>query len=274
MSDPNDLAPSSSYSDPFYDRIDAVARFLRRNWHLAVAVVIIAVSCAILLRWKLAHHPEAAGAVAYLHAEEQAQAVAGDRVKQVAAYAAVLADPATTPYFKARAAIEQVHLHLLAGDVPAARAAAQVASDAVKLVEDAALPATVRLSQAAIELQAEQLDAALAAYSEAERLAGPRQPALQIDAILGQARVYERQAKPSDAIAALEPLITRSDVGAEALLTVAKARYWHLKRLVAEAAMPKPAEPAPAPVAIEPAPAPAPAAVEPAPAPAPDTPAK
>lgn len=242
MTDPNELAPSTSYSDPFYDRLDACARMLRRYWHVAVAIVIIAVCSAILLRWSLATHPEAGGAVAFLHAQEQAQTAGPDRAKALAAYAEVLADSTTTPYFRARAAIEQIHLNLLNADVPAARTAAEQANAAATVAKDPALLAAVRLSQAAIELQAEQLDAALAAYTEAATLAGPRQPALQLDAMLGQARVQERQGKQDEAIATLEPLITRSDAGAESLVVVAKARYWRLKRLQAEAALPKPVE--------------------------------
>jgi predicted negative regulator of RcsB-dependent stress response len=261
MSDPNDLAPSSSYSDPFYDRLDAVSRFLRRYWLFAALAVILTVVIAIVVNKVLARHPEAAGAAAFLHAQDLAQEAQQDRAKAVAAYEAVLGDPGATPYFKARAALEQTHLHLAGGDAGAARASVTKASDQIAAANDTELSATVRLSVAAVALQANELDAALTAFAEAERLAGPRLPAVQIEAILGQARVLERQAKTSEAIAQLEPLIARSDVGAEGILTVAKARYWRLKRVAAEAALPAAAAPA-APAAPEPA-AVAPAVAEP-----------
>ena len=164
----------------------------------------------------------------------------------IAAYEAVLNDAEATPYFKARAALEQTHLHLAGGDAVAARLSVTKASDQLKTVSDAELPAMVKLSLAAVEFQSDAYEPALAAFAEAERLAGPRRPGVQIEAILGQARVLERQGKATEAIAQLEPLTARSDVGAEGILTVAKARYWRLKRTQAEAAQPQPAEAKPA----------------------------
>lgn len=265
MSDPNDLAPASSYSDPFYDRLDACSRFLRRHWLFAVLAVILTVVIAIVVSTMLARHPEAAGAATFLHAQELAQEAQQDRVKGVAAYEAVLNDAEATPYFKARAALEQTHLHLAGGDAVAARLSVTKASDQLKTVSDAELPAMVKLSLAAVEFQADAYEPALAAFAEAERLAGPRRPAVQIEAILGQARVLERQGKATEAIAQLEPLTARSDVGAEGILTVAKARYWRLKRTQAEAAQPQPAEAKPADLKpAEAKPAEAPAVVAPA----------
>ena len=79
-------------------------------------------------------------------------------------------------------------------------------------------------------------------------------------ALLGLAQVLIAQGKRDDAVAELEPLIARTDAGAEQLLGLAKAMYWEQKRLVAEAAAPAAGVPAPVtavPAAPEAAPAPA-----------------
>lgn len=229
--------PTTSYSDPFYDRLETVSRLLRQHLVLVLGVIVAAVVLAVVVRQALTSHPEAGSAATFLQAQERAEAARGDRNAAFAAWQAVLADQATTPYFKARAAIELAQVHLLGGEATAARDAARKAADFAKLADDAELTATVSLTRAAAELQAGELDAALASYAEAGRAAGARLPVPQLEAELGQARVLERQGKVEEAIARLEPLVARSDAGAESLLAVAKVRYWFLRRHQAEAAL-------------------------------------
>jgi hypothetical protein len=228
--------PTSSYSDPFYDRLEALSNTLKAHRWLVLGVVVAAVVLALGVRSWLTAHPEAGSAATFLKAQERSQEARDDRSKAAAAWQTALDDATTTPYFKARAAIELAQVHLAGGEAAAAREALTKAAGFAKQVNDQELTATIALSRAAAEFQGGDLDAALAAYAEGERAAGARLPAQQIEAVMGQARTLERQGKADEALARLEPLTTRSDAGAEPLLALAKARYWRIKRLQAEAA--------------------------------------
>ena len=252
----DDLGPTTSYSDPFYDRLDAFARFLKRSWPLAVLVLALAIAGVMALNWTLQRHPEAGSATRFVSARE-----VEDPVKREAAFAALGADAEVTPAFRARALIEQVQLLLEKQDTATA---ATVSAKAVELAaqgQDPEVQLAAKLTRAAVHAQAGELDQAATAYGEAKRAAGAKFPVAQLEGSLGLARVLEKQGKLDDAIAELEPLTARSDAGAEQLLGLARVAYWDLKRRVAEGAA-KPAPEAPAAAAPE-----APAAVA-APAPA------
>jgi hypothetical protein len=257
----DDLGPSTSYSDPFYDRLDAVARFIRTSWPLALLVLLLVIGAVFLGNKLLQRHPEAGSAARFVAARDTE-----DPAKREAAFKAVGADEAVTPSFRARALIEQVQLLLEKSDTASA---GTVAAQAVTLAAqggDAEVQLAAKLTQAAVQAQAGELDLAVASYGAAKTAAGAKYAVAQLEAVLGLARVLEKQGKLEDAIAELEPLTVRADAGAENLLGLAKVSYWELKRKVAEAAQAAPAAPT-APVA-------APAVVPPAtPVPAP-TPAK
>lgn len=228
--------PTSSYSDPFYDRLEAISGALRAHRWLVLGGIVAAVVLAVAIRSWLTSHPEAGSAATFLKAQDRAQVARDDRAKAAAAWQAALDDATTTPYFKARAAIELAQVHLAGGEAAAARDQLAKAAGFAQLAGDQELTATVAISRGAAEFQAGDLEAALSAYAEGERAAGARLPAQQVEAVMGQARTLERQGQTDEALARLEPLISRSDAGAEPLLALAKARYWRIKRLQAEAA--------------------------------------
>lgn len=240
MTQPID-GPTTSYSDPFYDRLEAASRVLRRHLVLVLGVILVVIILAVVVHRLLTSHPEAGSAASFLQAQERAEAARSDRIAAAAAWRAVIDDNATTPYFRARATIELAQVHLLGGEAAAARDLARHAASLATRADDAELTAAVILTRAAAELQAGEGETALASYGEAARAAGARLPVLQLEAELGQARALEHLGRLDEAIGRLEPLVARSDAGAESLLAVAKARYWHLRRRLADAAVAAPA---------------------------------
>ncbi len=257
----DDLGPSTSYSDPFYDRLDAFAQVIKRAWPLVLLVVVLGIVGVFVLNSALQRHPEAGSAARFIAARDEA-----DATKRTAAFQALLADAQVTPTFRARAGIEVVQELLLKGDTASAAPVALKVIEAATAANDPEIQLAAKLTRAAVHQQAGELDLAISLFSETKRAAGAKYQVAQLTAVLGSAQVLTAQGKRDEAIAELEPLTTRTDLGAESLLSLAKAMYWDLKRQVAEAAAPAPA-PAPAPAA--PATATPPTAAAPvAPAPA------
>jgi hypothetical protein len=237
-------------------------------------VLVLVIAAVFIANKLLQRHPEAGSAARFVAARDTE-----DPSKREAAFKAVGDDTSVTPSFRARALIEQVQLLLEKSDTASA---GPVATQAVTLAAqggDAEVQLAAKLTQAAVQAQAGELDQAVASYGAAKSAAGAKYVVAQLEAVLGLARVLEKQGKFTDAIAELEPLTVRADAGAENLLGLAKVTYWDLKRKVAEAAQAAPAAPvapaapaapvaeaasvaapaAPAPVTPTPAPAPAPA---------------
>lgn len=243
----DDIGPTTSYSDPFYDRLDAFAQVIKRAWPLVLLVVVLAVAAVFGITWALQRHPEASSAARFIAARDEQ-----DQAKRTAAYQALVADDKVTPTFRARAGIELVQDLLAKGDTASAGPVAAKVIEAAA-TGDADVQLAAKLTRAAVHQQAGELDQAASAFSEAKRAAGAKYPVAQLTAVLGLAQVLTAQGKRDDAILELEPLTTRSDLGAEQLLGLAKAMYWDLKRQVAEAAAPAPAaSAAPAPTAAAP----------------------
>ena len=247
----DDLGPTTSYSDPFYDRLDAIARVLKRSWPIAVLVFVLAIAGVLAINWAMQRHPEAGSATRFVAARDQQ-----DPVKRELAFAALGADPVVTPAFRARAQIELVQLLLDKQDTATAATAATKAVELAAQGQDPEVQLAAKLTRAAVHAQAGELEQAATAYGEAKRAAGAKFPVAQLEGILGLARVLEKQGKLDDAIVELEPLTARNDAGAEQLLGLARVSYWDLKRRVAEAAAKPAAVPAPQAAAPE-----APAAV-------------
>lgn len=291
--------PSTSYSDPIYDRLEVVAqRVVKRLWLIVVALVAVVV-VAVVTHASLKHTPVAASASQFLDAATiRLEADRGDPaartsklIEAAKAFAAVAADEKVTPYYRARAYIELTQLDLDRSQLTEAKAAIEKARDLAAKAEDPDLELAVGLSEAAVLLQANELQAAETRYLAIERAAGQTYPDRQIAATLGAAQAIIAQKRTDDAIAKLETLINRTDANAAMLLALAKNQYWALKRAQAAPAAPtaattgdKPAaapaeQPAVAPAAATVAPTPAaaapiapaaPAPVAPAPAPGPE----
>jgi tetratricopeptide (TPR) repeat protein len=236
-----DLGPTTSYSDPFYDRLDAIANWIKKSWLLVTIVLIFAVVAVLVLTWLLQRHPEAGSAARFVAARN----VETDEAREKA-FAALAADAAITPAFRARSEIEVVQLLLARKDTATAATAATKAVEFATQGNDPEVQLVAKLSRAAVHFQAGELEPALTAYGEAKKASGAKYPVASLEASMGLARVYERQGKLDDAIGELEPLIARTDAGANQLLGLARASYWDLKRRVAEAKTVAAAPPAPA----------------------------
>lgn len=231
MANPEDLEPVSSYSDPFYDRLDRAYRYLRRRVVLVVIVVVATVTAVLAVNWWLQRNLEAAGLVALRMAELPKPGDAGtDRRLE-----ALADDAEQLPLIRARAAIEVVQKRLDAGEIDQARKAAQLALRLGIESGDTETALVARLSQAAVLFQAGDLEAARSEYETAKRSAAGLY-SHQIEAILGLARVHERQGRLEDALTILEPLLSRTDQGSQQLVGLARSRYWLLKARMAGSA--------------------------------------
>ena len=259
MVDVNDLGPTSSYSDPFYDRLDSIFRFIKGAWPLVLLAILLVVAAVFALTWMLQRHPAAGSAVRYIAARDTE-----DEAKRLAALTTVAADTSVTPVFRTLAQNDLVQAQLLKGDTAGAAPLAAKASEYAAQGDDFAVQLIAKLTRAGTYQQAKELDQAATAYAEVKRAAGAKHPMEQLEATLGLARTLVLQGKSDDAIVELEALINRNDAGAEQLLGFARLLYWDLKRTQAEAKLAPaaaPVAPVAAPVAPAPEAAPAPAAV-------------
>lgn len=278
--------PTTSYSDPFYDRLEAVAqRIAKRLWLVLLALVVVVV-VAVVTHAAMRDTPIAASAGLFIDAATKR--MEADRVREPAertaklaeaekAFAAVAADETVTPYYRARACLELAQLELDRSAITEAKASVEKARGWAAKALDPDLDLAVGLSEAAVLFQAGDHATAETRYLNVERAAGLTHPDRQIAATIGAAQAMVAQNRIEDAIAKLEVLANRNDNNATMLLSLAKKEYWALKRRLATPAATSDAPAAPAPAAPGPvAPAettPAPAASAPAdstaPAPAP-----
>ncbi len=271
-----EAGPSSSYSDPIYDRLDTFAQGIKRRWWIYVLVLVVVIVVAQVVRHWAVERPDAASSTAFNLALEKS-----DQDSRAIAMKELAEDAATADYWRARAYIEVAQNRFSKDDGPGAKEAAQKAVQLADKTPDQELKYAARLTLAGAEYQLNDLEAAAKDYAAVES-AGGRFLSQQLEATLGAARTLTKSGKPDEAMAKLEPLIGRSDAGATELLNVARTMYWTLKRQQAEAAAQKNAPPASiaappaaqtgaepqAPIAVPSAAAPATAAA-PAPVPAP-----
>jgi hypothetical protein len=279
--------PTSSYSDPIYDRLESVAQRLTRRLGLFLAALVVVVVVAVVVHARLSDSPEAASANAFLKADElQSEAVqerdpTAKGAKLAAAAKALQAladDEKITPYFRARAFIELTQQDLDRNAPADAKTHATRAAELAVKSGDADLQLKADLSRAAALLQGGENAEAEKVYVQVDRQAGARFPDSQVAAVLGAARAMELQGKLDDAVTKLESIINRAEASAHELIQVAREQYYRLKRQIAEKAAPAAAAPtapaaapttAPAPAAPAATAAPAPAAAAPTAAPAP-----
>lgn len=270
---PDTGGPTTSYSDPLYDRLEAVAQRITRRLGLVVLGLVAAVAIAIAVNTWMRDNPTAASADAFLTiaTKRDEAARARDPVKVALAakeFEALAVNPDINAFFRARAMIELVQHDLDRGDAAGAKAHAAKAKDLAAQAADDDLQLAAGLSAAAADLQANDLPAAEKAYATVERAAGAAFPDRQIAAIQGGAKAIELQGRLDDAIAKLEKLVNRTDQSAEALLRLAKQQYWRLKRMQATGVKPDAPKAEAAPAAVPPALIAAPPAAPAAPAPA------
>lgn len=219
-----DPGPSSSYSDPLYDRLDLLVRALRQRWVIYLVGVLIVVALAVAARSWLSARTDQASVAAFELAEQ-----AHDPSERISQLQALAQDPHADPYYRARAWIELTQHRLDTDNATTAEDAARNAVAEAKNAHDPELRATAQLSLAGAEYQAQDDTAALADYQAVEG-ATARYPVLQLEAILGEARAEQHLHQIPQAIQTLEPLLSRTDEAAKTLLDMARVMYWDLKR--------------------------------------------
>lgn len=221
----DDDAPLSSYSDPLYDRLDAISRHVRRLWWLIVLVILIIASAAVAVRLWMHREPTAIGAALAVEARNER-----DPTRRQAAWTTLADDNGQDAGFRAAANIELVQFALGKGDAITASDRAQKAEAQAQLAGDDDLRLAAALSLAAATLESGNAAGALAGYDKVSSRAGGRYKARKFAAELGAAHCLEKLGKIDEAITRLEPLTTRSEGGAEQLQQIATATYWRLKR--------------------------------------------
>ncbi len=224
-----DPGPTSSYSDPIYDRLDTMSKAVKRRWWVYLLAFVLVLVASIVARTALTERSDQASAIAYTEAFDSRDPLANtDAFKDLAQ------NQKADPYYRARAWIELVQSRIDAGEADGAKTAAEQALVEAKRSGDGELIAYARLSQAAADFQRNDFESALANY-QAVVSSAARFPVAQLEATLGEARCYEQQHQLPDAISTLEPLLTRTDAGAADLIGLARVQYWNDRRLQEQA---------------------------------------
>lgn len=230
MADPVDTAPTTSYSDPIYDRLEALSNRIRRAKWIIIIAIIVAVVGGVVLRSTLQNRPEARSAVAFVSAQQER-----DDAQRRTALAAVADDDKATAFFRARAALELVQLELADGKADAAATWVSKATHLAADVDDDQLGLAVRSAQAAVAEDAGQLEEALALYDSVASSGLVASPTHGLVAVLGAARIELAQGKAEAAIERLEPHIERIEPELDQILSIVRLLYWQAKRAVAGA---------------------------------------
>jgi hypothetical protein len=267
---PDATGPTTSYSDPIYDRLESVAQRLTRRLGLVLLALLVAIVIAVIVHSRLQESPEAASASAFTKALDQLEEANRERdaakaTKLTAALTAlqgVAGNEKITPFFRSRAFIELVQEDLSANNLGEGKAHAAKALELAAKSQDSELQLKAELSAAAVQLQAGENAEAEKAYLQVERHAGAKSADSSIVAELGAARAMELQGKLEEAAAKLETITSRVDASAHELVQLARQQFWRLKRLQALKDAP-PAAPVPG---AAPATGPAPATSAAAPA--------
>jgi len=234
MAQPIDTGPSTSYSDPIYDRLDSLADRLKRHWKLMVVVLLVAVGAFAIAREVMQHDPNASSAQAYAKAMEESTAIERD-----SALEALSRRTDITPYYQVRALCELAQSALLKGEKTASAGHLNKAAELAKLVGDRELDLQVALSQAAVAEEGKDYDGALALYTKVAGAAkAPEVAAYRLNAEIGGARVLNARGGPGDleaAIEKLEPVIARKREDLGDAHDYARLLYHKYKRKLAKA---------------------------------------
>ncbi len=232
-------SPTTSYSDPIYDRLEIVAQRILRRIGLIIAALVVIVIVAVFSHQAMKNNPTAASANQFLTALSSKQDAEQNRNPAERtglidtaqkALIAVANDETVTPYYRARAQLEIVQIALDRSQLSDASAAVAKAKEWSGKSDNADLDLAVGLSEAAVALQKGDFAPAEQLYASVERAAGANFPDRQMAGVLGVAKAMELQGRIDDAIAKLETLINRSDSNATMLVNLAKNEYWTLKR--------------------------------------------
>ena len=245
--------PTTSYSDPIYDRLETVAQRITKRLGLIIFILVAVITAAVVTHSHMRNTPIAASASRFLDAmttrmeadQSQDQIIRKSKLDEAAkSFAAVADDELVTPYYRARSYIEITQIHLDRGsesDLASAKDTAEKARSWALKAADSDLELAVGLSQTAVLFQSGKYAEAESSYLKIESAAGSKYPDRQIAAILGSAQSMAALGKIDDAIAKLEGVIGRTDTIAARLVEVAKSEYWALKR---NKTAPLPASPA------------------------------
>jgi hypothetical protein len=228
MATPNDIGPTSSYSDPIYDRLEALSQWVRRMWFAVILVLAIVIALAVYLSLRARHTPDSLGAQQFALAHDERD----DNKRE--ARLRELGTTLESAQFRTQALIEAGQLALQRKDPAAARAdLVAAAAIAANLSDEDRLAAQILISQGSIEHQAQAYDQALGFYTKAEPLVRTRFPDLRVQLALQQALALEAKQDLDGAIAKLEPLLGTTDVYAEGLLDQARAYHARLSAIKA-----------------------------------------
>ena len=237
-----DTAPTTSYSDPIYDRLEQVAHRIRRLKWLILGLIMVFICLGLWLRAVLKRNPDAVSAVAYVEALEAPE---GD--KRTSHLQALLANDKATPFFRARAALDLAQVALLASKIDEAKGLVEKAKGFAVEAKSPELALIVSLAQGAVAEDGKDYDTALAAYEKVVRDAGAKFVVHFLTAAIGAARVEQMQGKHAEVIHRLDPVLTRTDEMSKQLMPLAKVIYWESKRSLegGPKEAPKPAAAAP-----------------------------
>ena len=214
-----DQAPATSYSDPFYDRLDAMSQRIKRQWILIIVLLVAAIAGGAVLTAWLRRNPEAAAYNRLFEAR-------GD----IAALTTLADDAGLPPGIRIDAAAEAVQLHLMRKDTAAAMILAERTLALARANQEAPLTAGAQLSLAAVHEQAGRIDEAKAAYQTIERASNLGQHThLRLIAAFGVARIAEAQSDLDTAINALETHAFRTESHAQSLARVARTELTRLR---------------------------------------------
>jgi hypothetical protein len=232
-------SPTTSYSDPIYDRLEAVAQRIARRIGLIILALIVVVAVAVFSHQTMKNSPIAASANQFLTALSSKQdaeqsrdpgARAGLIDTAQKALTAVANDESVTPYYRTRANLELVQIALDRSQLSDASSAVAKAKEWASKSNNQDLSLAVGLSEAAVALQKGEFDAAEKQYLSVASSAGQQFPDRQMAGAIGAAKAMELQGRIDDAIAKLETLINSNDTNAKMLVDLAKNEYWTLKR--------------------------------------------
>ena len=229
---------NSSYSDPFYDRLDAFFAWLGRCWLIFVIALIIAVTAALVIRSNLSYNPDAISAAALQKA----------RSDGTEALLALVDNDEHTAESRARAALDVVNQYIIEENYDEAE---QLANKAITLAAQGEQGNLLAASQmnlaAALELSG-KLTEARDLYDTVKSSAAGRYPAYaltsEIAAALLNANIAEQEEDSAKAeelrLNALRDLSayagqSRND-GSIAIVAAATWRYHDLRRSFPEIA--------------------------------------